>query len=665
VTISQPHVITELPDLPDTSKARLSLTFTVQNLTGAKTRGKLSIVIKPETFTGESIQFSKEITLTAGYTGKVTLNSAEFSQLLIANPRLWWPLHYGRPDLYRMDAEFITSLGVTDKSTVVFGIRTVSSKTVNTSHSFHRDFYVNGKRVYLLGGAWVPDMMLNTDSTRYDDELRLCRNANVNLLRIWGGGITPPDVFFDLADRYGLMVWSDFWITGDTQGEFKGSPDYPVEGTVFKANVASTIYRIRNHASLLLWTGGNEGHARKELYDAMRDSIISLDGTRPFIPSSSGFAKLPQGWKGSWPDDKASGVYSGGPYQWLDPHEYYVMAQKRPDWSFKDETGIPSQPPYNSLAKIIPNLVWDPKAPFPMNDSWGYHDAATGNGRYDNYYKDMVKRFGNPVSMEEFSDNMQLMNAMGYQGIFEAAQHRLTTSGGVMLWKLNAAFPSVVWQIYDWYMMPNAGYYFMQKSCDPVHIQLNLNDSVATIVNRYHKPVTGLTADLAVYSLNSEPVFVHTATATLAAEETKAVLSLAGVLKQAKDFRLVILKLKDASGREISRNTYWLDPNKNLRPLQEMPRTGVELKIVKKNAKTSWTIQVTNSTGKVAFFVRLQLMDGREEITPSLWSSNYITLAPGESVPVEVQLPERYADLEPVIRISGWNVDPAQLPTGK
>ncbi len=668
VTISHPHVITELPGLPDTSTARLSLSFVLQNLTGARTKGKLAIVIRPENFKGESIQFSKEITLNEGYTGKIELNSATFSQLLISQPHLWWPIHYGRPDLYRLEAEFVTPSGVTDKSTVVFGIRTVSSKTVQTPQSFHRDFYVNGQRVYLLGGAWVPDMMLNTDSTRYDDELRLCRNANVNLLRIWGGGITPPDVFFDLADRYGLMVWSDFWVTGDTQGEFKGSPDYPLEGSVFKANVASTIYRIRNHASLLLWTGGNEGHNRKELYDVMRDSIISMDGTRPFIPSSSGFARLPQGWKGSWPDDKASGVYSGGPYQWIDPHEYYVMAQKRPDWAFKDETGIPSQPPYNTLVKIIPNLVWDTKAPFPMNDSWGYHDAATGNGRYDNYYNDMVKRFGNPVDMEEFSDKMQLMNAMGYQGIFEAAQHRLPANGGVMLWKLNAAFPSVVWQIYDWYLMPNAGYYFMQKSCDPVHIQLNLNDSVATIVNRYHKPVAGLIGDMAVYSLNSDCVFAKTARADMAAEETKAVLSLAGILKQGKGIQFVLLKLKDRSGHEISRNTYWLDAHNNFRPLMEMPRTGVELKSVKKDAgstQTGWTMQVTNSTDKVAFFVRLQLMQGKEEITPSLWSSNYFTLAPGESIPVEVKIPARYTLLDPVIQVSGWNVDTTQLPTGK
>jgi len=668
VTISRPHVITELPDLPDTSTARLSLSFILQNLTGTKTKGKLSIVIKPENFKGESIHLTKEVTLNAGYTGKIDLNSTTFSQLLISHPHLWWPIHYGRPDLYRLEAEFVTSAGVTDKSTVVFGIRTVSSKTINTSQSFHRDFYVNGQRVYLLGGAWVPDMMLNTDSTRYDDELRLCRNANVNLLRIWGGGITPPDVFFDLADRYGLMVWSDFWVTGDTQGEFKGSPDYPLEGNVFKANMASTIYRIRNHASLLLWTGGNEGHNRKELYDAMRDSIISMDGTRPFIPSSSGFAKLPQGWKGSWPDDKASGVYSGGPYQWIDPHEYYVMAQKRPDWAFKDETGIPSQPPYNTLIKIIPNLIWDTKAPFPMNDSWGYHDAATGNGRYDNYYNDMVKRFGNPVGMEEFSDKMQLMNAMGYQGIFEAAQYRLPDNGGVMLWKLNAAFPSVIWQIYDWYLMPNAGYYFMQKSCDPLHIQLNLNDSVATVVNRYHKPVAGLTADMAVYSLNSELVFAKTAHTNLAAEETKAVLSLAGILKQGKGIRFVLLKLKDGAGREISRNTYWLEPHNNFRTLMEMPHTRLELKILKKDAgsiQTGWTIQVTNSTDKVAFFVRLQLMQGKEEITPSLWSSNYFTLAPGESIPVEVKIPSRYKQLTPVIQVSGWNVDVKQLPTGK
>jgi exo-1,4-beta-D-glucosaminidase len=280
----------------------------------------------------------------------------------------------------------------------------------------------------------------------------------------------------------------------------------------------------------------------------------------------------------------------------------------------------------------------------------------------------MVKRFGKPEGMEEFSDKMQLMNAMGYQGIFEAAHYKLKDNGGVMLWKLNAAFPSVVWQIYDWYLMPNAGYYFMQKSCDPLHIQLNLNDSVATVVNRYHKAVAGLTAEIAVYSLHSEPLFTKTARVDIGAEETKAVLPLAGVLKQAKGISFVLCKLKDGSGHEISRNTYWFDPQNDFKPLMEMPRTVVELKILKKvtgSTQTGYTVQVTNPGNKVAFFVRLQLMSGKEEITPSLWSSNYITLAPGESIPVDVNIPARYKLVNPVIRVSGWNVDATQIPTGK
>lgn len=667
VTLGKPQVITELPGLPDTSTAKLSFNFVLTSRLNAKATGKLTLVIKPENFTGVPIQIQKEVTLDPFTSRKVSFTTTEFKQLLIRQPHLWWPLHYGKPNLYRAEVQFTTSDGLSDRSTLVFGIRTVSSKAVQTEKTFHRDFYVNGQRVYLLGGAWVPDMMLNTDSTRYDDELRLCRNANVNLLRIWGGGITPPDVFFDLADRYGLLVWSDFWVTGDTQGEFKGSPDYPFESKVFIANMANTIYRIRNHPSLLLWTGGNEGHARKELYDAMRDSIIALDGTRPFIPSSSGFAKLPEGWKGSWPDNKPSGVYSGGPYQWTDPHDYYAMAENRPDWAFKDETGIPSQPPYNSLIKIIPNLIWDKKSPFPMNDTWGYHDAATGNGRFDNYYNDMVKRMGKPETIEEFSDKMQLMNAMGYQGIFEAAQHKLVSNGGVMLWKLNAAFPSLVWQIYDWYLQPNAGYYFMQKSCDPVHIQLDLNDSVVAIVNRNHHPASNLTANIAVYSLNSELIFSRTSQVSLNAEEVKEALSIAATLKKAGGITLVLLNLKDAAGKEISRNTYWLEPREDLSALRQMARTQVDIKLIKEVpgfSQTTYTVQMTNPSKQVAFFTRLQLMNGKEEIMPSCWTGNYITLAPGESYLVNVAVPSRCIKaIKPQLKVSGWNVDERSILT--
>ncbi len=560
-----------------------------------------------------------------------------------------------------MRLQLITSSGVSDDTSFVFGIRTVSTKAQDVNGSWRRDFYVNGRRVHITGGAWVPDMMLNRDSLRYDYEMRLCRNSNINLVRIWGGGVTPRDEFFDAADRYGLMVWSDFWITGDTQGEFKGSPDWPLEGEVFVKNVQSTILRIRNHPSLLVWTGGNEGHARKELYDVMRNSIIKLDGTRPYIPSSSGFAKLPEGFDGAWPDNLPTGVYSGGPYTWQDPKVYYSKAIAGRDWVFKDETGLPSQPPYNIMHKIIPNLVWDKKLPFPLNHTWGYHDAATGNGRWDLYYKEMVKRYGEPAGMEDFCDKMQLMNAVGYQGIFEAAGHKLNDIGGVMLWKLNAAFPSVVWQVYDWYLMPNAGYYFMQNACEPLHIQLNIANNKVLALNRTYKEASNLTTVADVYGIDSKPVFHEEKQINLSATEVETTTDLSAVLSKASGICFVVLRLKDNTGKTLSYNTYWLSANNDYKTLSNMQKANVSFKVTgNKDSKTdrSWTINVTNTSGILAFFIRPQLIAGGEEILPSMWSAGYFTLTPSETRTITVTCPKAaFEGKEPEIRISGWNVE--------
>jgi len=456
------------------------------------------------------------------------------------------------------------------------------------------------------------------------------------------------------------MVWSDFWVTGDTQGEFKGSPDWPLEGNVFVKNVISTIYRVRNHPSLLVWTGGNEGHARKELYYAMRDNVIAMDGTRPFIPCSSGFAKLPAGWEGAYPDNKSSGVYSGGPYAWKDPKEYYKLADAGKDWVFKDETGIPSQPPYNTLAKVITNLTWDTKLPFPLNNTWGYHDACTGAAKYDEYYSDMVSRYGQPTTMVGFSDKMQLMNYTGYQGIFEADGHKLNETGGVMLWKLNSALPSVVWQIYDWYLEPNAGYYAMQNAVEPIHIQFNQDDSTIMVINRTLKGTGNLTAQADVYSLNSKSLYHRSASVNLSSTGTTSVMPLKAVLGDTKVFCFVVLKLTNASGKVVSRNTYWMAANNDYKQLNNMDNASLSTEIIKAEKgykEDKYTLQITNSSKRIAFFIRPQLMVKGEEVMPSYWSANYFSLAPGESTTVTVSAPtDKLGSEKPSVLVSGWNM---------
>jgi len=655
VTFADPMVVTELPNLPDTGTAKISLNMTLKNQSQERKDGTLSVTISPENFPGRTISVSRPASLVPGELLSLDMNSSNTEEFNISDPVLWWPNGHGKPNLYRIRLQYSDASEIVNDTSFVFGIRTVSTKAVQVNKTWRRDFYVNGRRVHLTGGAWVPDMLLNRDSARYDHEMQLCRNANINLVRIWGGGVTPCDEFFDAADRYGLLVWSDFWITGDTQGEFKGSPDWPLEGEVFKSNVVNTIYRIRNHASLLVWTGGNEGHARRELYDFMRNSITELDGTRPFIPSSSGFAELPEGWPGAWPDGLPTGVYSGGPYIWQDPVSSYNRAITARDWVFKDETGLPSMVPYNILPRIIPNLVWDKKLPFPLNNSWGYHDAATGNGRWDQYYKETINRFGEPSSMEDLCDKMQLMNAVGYQGIFEAAGHKLNDIGGVMLWKLNAAFPSVVWQVYDWYLQPNAGYYFMQNACEPVHIQLNLANKKVTVLNRTYNPVSGVTASVEVFNLESESLYKEEKNLSLTPSEVKETTSIASVFKKTEGILFVVLNLKDASGKVISHNAYWMSSNNDFKALSSLPETKLKAELITAG-KTEWTIRITNNSDKIAFFTRCQLMSEGEEVLPSLWTGNYITLAPSESILLTADCPASVLEgKNPYLRISGWN----------
>jgi hypothetical protein len=671
VTVDQPHVVTKLPDLPDTTKATLSLGMTLTNHSDRKQKGQVDVSIRPDNFKGVSIHFTHTEYIKAGESKNITFTPDEIKQLLVANPHLWWPTGYGRANLYNVSIKYVTGKGTSDNSNTVFGIRTVSSKVTMAHEWARRDFYVNGRRIHLVGGAWVPDLMLHRNAGRYAKELELIRNDHLNLVRIWGGGIAPPDEFFKAADRLGLLVWQDFWITGDTQGGFKGSADWPIQGDVFINNMKSTIMRLRNHPCLLVWTGGNEGHARKMLYDAMRNDVKNLDGTRPFIPSSSGFDKLPDGWKASWPDNRPAGVYSGGPYTWVNPVDYYQYVTKgRPtkdpnkriwDWVFKDEVGVPSQPVFSSLKKMIPNLVSDTTLPFPLNNTWGYHDACAGNGKYQIYYKAIVDRYGKPRSFRDYSQQAQLVNANSYRAIFESANSKLTKTGGVLLWKLNSAWPSVMWQIYDWYLNPNAGYYYTQKANEMLHVQFDLDDSTVVVVNKYHTNKQNLSLDVSLYNGQGQKWYSHDRKLNAREYIATTVGSLESVLKDHRELTFVDLSLRNREGNIISHNFYWLAPHDNYQSLRVLPETKVNVTVTRViGAKVpTWIVHLENPTDKIAFFIHAKLTtnEGKKEVLPSYWNDNYINLAPHEKTTLIVHTFS--TDMKKKahqIVINGWNV---------
>jgi exo-1,4-beta-D-glucosaminidase len=203
----------------------------------------------------------------------------------------------------------------------------------------------------------------------------------------------------------------------------------------------------------------------------------------------------------------------------------------------------------------------------------------------------------------------------------------------------------------------------MQRSCDPVHIQLNLNDTVVVLVNRTHRPTGKLTAELAVFNTAGEILFREKQTTEAGSEAVIPVLSMATVLRNVSGVSLVWLKLTDATGLEVSRNSYWLSADRNFTTLHTMKKAIVDMQVVKTKSsdQVRYSVKLTNSSGQPAFFTRLQLMNGKDEITPAFWSGNYMTLLPGETTLVSVSVPRSHPGSDhPAINLSGWNVESQQ-----
>jgi exo-1,4-beta-D-glucosaminidase len=396
----------------------------------------------------------------------------------------------------------------------------------------------------------------------------------------------------------------------------------------------------------------------------LRDEIAArLDGTRPFLPTS-GYANPDTSWGLSWPDNHETGAYSGGPYHWVDPVEYYRLAEAGRDWLFKDEVGIPSVPPLASLVRFLPDLDTTSAA---LTDTWGYHDAAEGNGRFSLYDRALRDRYGEPATMAEYAWKAQFLNAENYRAIFEAANQDLDRTGGVILWKTNAAWPSVVWQVYDWYLRPNAGYYYAKRASAPLHVQLHPRTYAVSGVNATFAAASGLKLRVDLYDAGARRVGDAARDVSLAAEQSREVLRLSEVPGwDAGALRFVRLRLDDAAG-PVAENFYWLAPDSRFGALNGLP--SVTLTASARQEASGGQVRVTltlaNPGEHLAFFVNPVLTRGPDgdEVLPTFWSDNYFSLPPGESRTVVAVVDRfRLEGAAAAVRVGGWNVRAVTVP---
>jgi len=660
VDIRSPRIVSDLA-VPELNQAALTIEAELVNLSSSRKNGILIAKISPKNFKGGVVELEEKILLESNQTKKICFDSQSHQALMIENPGIWWPNGYGGANRYELELVFKIDGKRSDSEQQSFGIRQVDSRVTMVDGWARRDFYVNGQKILLKGGAWVPDMMLNRNKEKLYQELRLFKEANLNIVRIWGGGLTPAEDFFSFCDEMGLLVWHDFWITGDCQGTWdKGSQDYPYEADVFLENATHVVKKLRNHPSILVWTAGNEGYPREEIYVPLRSEILAkLDGTRPFIPSS-GYREPPEGWGLSWPDNQKAGTYSGGPYHWVDPREYYKKVNGGKDWLFKNEVGLPSVPCLESIKKFIPDLTPDPEVKFPLNHTWGYHDACEGNGKYSLYDQAIRQRYGEPKDLADYVQKAQLINAENYRAVFEAVNHAMERVAGVILWKTNPAWPSMIWQLYDWYLCPNAGYYYTKKACEPLHVQLSLDDLSVVGVNHYLE-----TKDLHfignVYSWNMEKLWALKDRIRLGPTSAAEIVKVEMPEKVEQDIHFVNLRLEDGNGHLISENFYWLAGDDDFTTLSELPEVKLDAEVERAGIENRcvYKIRLKNPSDSLAFFVNPSIRKAKtgDEVLPCFWSDSYFSILPERHKELTVEFhKQEYRNDKLVLKLDGWNI---------
>ncbi len=617
VTIEDPFVSATLP-LPDTSSADIRLAVTLRNSDSMGVSGILRGSFG-------TISLEQPVRLAGLETKTVLFNSLTHPALHIKSPRLWWPNGYGAQNLYSVKLEFLVSDGETsDVRSIKTGIRQMSYSEQGGALKI----WINGRRFIARGGNWgFPESMLRYRSREYDIAVRYHRGMNFTMIRNWVGQ-TPDDAFFEACDRHGIMVWQDFWLANPFDG-----PD-PNDAGLFMRNAGDFVRRIRNHPSLALYVGRNEGNPPAAIDSALR-TLLSLDHQGVHYISNSAFGV----------------VSGGGPYRRM-PVRFYF--ERRSTDKLHSEMGMPALVSYESLRRMLPD-----SALWPQNALWGLHDFTLEGAQNGNSFNMAVEEtFGKVDSLRAWLSCAQWINYQGYRGMFEAqSRNRM----GLLLWMSHPAWPSLVWQTYDYCFEPTAAYFGSKKACEPLHVQWNpLSDSIE-VVNYSVPGRSPLTVEMLI--LDPDGTVRSRSRARVVCPADSICRCLAVPPPEDSSVMTILRLTLKKDGKVVSENCYW-------RGLELRDRKGnrrvlsLHLGAVTKQSRDRGTWQlrstVTNHTKHAALTVTLSVVGEKsgKRILPALYDDNYFSLLPGESRTVEVSVQERDSGGErPAVTVEGLGVE--------
>ena len=678
VQLRFPYVATKLNE--DFTSAQLTPVVEAWNATGHEVTADISWEI-------EGKKVHQQVALEGEQKKTVSFDPAQFRELTLKDPKLWWPHEMGKPVLYHARVSVTADGKPSDSQEVTFGIRQVTSE-LNNGHTL---FKINGKPVLIRGGGWAPDLLLRSTPERMETEFRYVRDLGLNTIRLEGK--LETQAFYDLADKYGVLIMAG-WCCCDMWERWNewGNEQYRIA----QASQRDQTRLLRNHPAMLVWLNGSDNPP----IPAVESTYLRIEKEELWPnPTLSSASATPTTVTGP------SGVKMTGPYDYVPPNYWLVDTKLGGAWGFNTETSPgPAIPTPASLRRFLP-----PDKLWPQNEAWGFHEGGERFQTFDFYNTSMEHRYGAPKDLNDFERKAYAMDYEGERAMFEAYARNKFNSTGVIQWMLNNAWPSLIWHLYDYYLVPAGGYYGTRKANEPMHVLYSYNDrSIAVVSSLSTSYVVKVTATL--YNFDGTQKWTQDAMVDVFPDKA----SIAFTVPQLPDLSTTyFLKLyaTDRFSKVESDNFYWLSTKADEMDWEKTHGTAttpqsayadmtalqdlapVTLRVQTKPAASPCAIPfavkpqaapttppvaaaecdggflyqqltVSNPAKTVAFMVHLRLVksDG-EDVVPALFDDNFVSLLPGESRTIGVRY--RAADLGKApahYQVSGWNVAVESVP---
>lgn len=578
---------------------------------------------------------SVPVELAAGEEKIVAITPEQAANLHVENPRVWWTYDLGAPELYALNVT-VEADGVTsDRKDVTFGIRTIESRLTKDDY---RQFTLNGKDIIIKGAGWTDDIFLRDTPEQLERQVKYVMDMNMNTIRfenIWG----KDDTIYDLCDRYGVLAlvgWSCQWewenYCGLPEVEHVGCIIQPKEINLAARYFEDQVIRLHNHPAVFAWMTGSDCVPVYELEKRYLEIFAKYD-YRPYISSAKNLKSELTGWSGS---------KMAGPYEYVGPDYWYLDTMNGGAFGFNTETGVGANlPQAESLKKFIPeDQLW------PTSEAWDKHCTTSGSAM------NTVTVLTNTINGQYgeatgFNDYVRKAHAVDYdatRAMFEAFRVNTPLTTGIVQWMLNSAWPSIYWQLYDFYGVPVASYYGTKKACEPVQLIYNYKDSQIYLVNEGNM-VADVTVSVKVYDDASNLLLEDVKTLATSYRNTVKAFDM-------KPFdgrpHFIALEIQDAEGKFIADNFYCIAAQRNeydwdeytwcdtpitsysdLRFAFAQPEADVTMET--SYADGVYTVVLKNNSPVISYMNILKAKDAKGDLlVPAYWSDNFFPLLPGQ-----------------------------------